>query len=254
MMDQPKGIRCLMNRTLPHRATLTHPMSIAAVALTLSLGAGACGDDDASPDDVPSAASTTAKSTATSTATSITTSTDPAGSNGNTVIWPSPGAGETYEDPVAAASAFATAFVGFADPVVGVFQQGDSRSGEVEIRPTADGPVTTVLVRQVGAASSWSVIGAATASIQLTEPAALAELSSPVRLAGTSTAFEGTVQVQVRDQSSVEPLAEGFVTGGSMGVLGPFESTLEFLPPTTAAGSIVLFTVSMDDGRCGRHR
>jgi nucleoid-associated protein YgaU len=71
----------------------------------------------------------------------------------------------------AAATGFATELVGFTDPVVGEFQQGDARSGEVEVRAAADGPVTTVLVRQVGSDDTWSVLGAATAQIVPTTPA-----------------------------------------------------------------------------------
>ena len=65
-----------------------------------------------------------------------------------TVVWPRPGNGRQYDNPVAAAAGMATGLVGFTDPVVGAFQQGDSRSGEVSIRPKSTGPVTTVLVRQ----------------------------------------------------------------------------------------------------------
>ena len=64
-------------------------------------------------------------------------------------VWPLADSSVTYDDPIDAATEFATELVGFTDPVVGEFQQGDSRSGEVEVRPSADGPVTTVMVRQL---------------------------------------------------------------------------------------------------------
>ena len=114
----------------------------------------------------------------------------------------------------------------------GEFQQGDSRSGEVPVRAASNGPVTTVLVRQLGDDGSWSVLGAIDRRRSVpTTPAAGATVTSPAQLAGTSTAFEGTVQVAVHGRVAGDPLGTGFVTGGSMGDMGPFESTVEFSAP-----------------------
>jgi hypothetical protein len=215
-------------------------VAIGFAVLALALVASSCGDADDEAD------STTTSRPTTTTAPSTTTAIPATGSG---VVWPPADGTVTYDDPVSAATGFATGLVGFVDPVVGEFQQGDSRSGEVEVRPRSDGPVTTVLVRQVGTDDSWSVIGAATANIQVTDPATLAEIASPVTLRGTSTAFEGTVGVKIFDRSGGAALAEGFVTGGSMGDLGPFESELAFGPATTVDGSVVFSTTSMEDGR-----
>lgn len=193
-------------------------------------------------------ATSTAASTATSTGASTTTSSS-APVSGQPGVWPTASESAPFDDPALAAKAFAVGFVGFTDPVVGPFTQGDSRSGEVEVRPKADGPVTTVFVRQLNADTTWSVIGAGTADINLTQPAAFNEVSTPLHLVGTSTAFEGTVQVSIRDRSGGAPLATGFVTGGSMGTMGPFESTLAFTRPATKDGAVILYTVSMADGR-----
>jgi len=103
-------------------------------------------------------------------------------------------------------------------------------------------------VGQVGTATSWSVLGAATANIAPTEPAARAIVTSPLQLRGTSTAPEGAVGVTVRDRSSGPPLAESYVTGGANGAPGPFEGTLDFNPPTTTDGSVTFVTESMEDG------
>jgi hypothetical protein len=117
------------------------------------------------------------------------------------------------------------------------------------VQAAANGPVTTVLVRQLGDDGTWSVLGAATGQIVPTAPAPGTAITSPVQLAGTSTAFEGTVQVAVHPRAAGDPLGTGFVTGGSMGEMGPFDSTLEFAAPTTADGAVVFTTVSMEDGR-----
>ena len=218
------------------RRTLVIGLALLAVGLV----AAGCGDADNSAD------STTTSDRPATTESPSTTAAVP---GGQAVVWPPADGSITYDDPVAAATGFATELVGFVDPVVGPFQQGDSRSGEVEVRATADGPVTTVFARQVGPDDTWSVIGAATANIQTTEPAVLAEISSPVTLKGTSTAFEANVNVRVFDRSGGKPLAESFVMGGSMGEMGPFESELAYGTPATADGSIVFSTASMKDGR-----
>jgi hypothetical protein len=140
-------------------------------------------------------------------------------------------------------------FVGFVNPVVGEFQAGDARSGEVEIRPNATGPVTTVFVRQLSGSDTWWVLGAATANIQLDLPPALAVISSPVGLIGTSTAFEANVSVEIREDGNRTPLGTGFVMGGSMGQMGPFEGAVEFSAPTAKYGAIVLYTMSMENGQ-----
>lgn len=74
--------------------------------------------------------------------------------------------------------------------MVGAFQQGDSRSGEVEVRPVADGPVTTVLLRRLSGEDSWSVLGATTDSIRVTSPEALAVITSPVTVRGAAWTVE----------------------------------------------------------------
>ena len=165
----------------------------------------------------------------------------------STAVWPFASSAIRYSDPVSAARGFATDYVGFTDAVVGEFRQGDARSGEVPVQAKATGPITTVLVRQLG--DSWWVLGASTPNIQLTSPAALATISSPVRLQGMSTAFEATVNTEVRSDGSSQPIGTGIVMGGANGEFGPFDGTLSFSPPTATAGSLVLLTRSAEDGR-----
>lgn len=197
---------------------------------------GACGGSD----------KTTPNAT-TSASAAVTTTTAPA-ADLSTAVWPTAASATRYRSPTAAARGFAVDYLHFVNPIVGAFQAGDSRSGEVPIRATAPGPVTTVLVRQLGADGTWWVLGSNTPNIVLTSPAALATIASPVRLQGTSTAFEATVQVSIRQDDAATPLVDGFVMGGSNGVMGPFDKTFSFATPTSAAGAIVLFTVSAADG------
>jgi len=172
----------------------------------------------------------------------------PAPVDTSTAVWPA-ASGPVYRSPVAAARGFAVDFVGFRSPIVGAFRQGDARSGEVDVRPKANGPVTTVLVRQLGTGERWFVLGSVTRHINLTKPAALGKVASPVRLQGTSTAFEATVSVEVRQDGTRQPIGSGFVMGGSMGEMGPFDGAVSFRRPTAPAGAVVLLTHSAEDGR-----
>ena len=165
-------------------------------------------------------------------------------------MWPTAASGVRYKTPVSVARTFALQYLHFVDPIVGQFQQGDAHSGEVPVRTTVEnksvGPTTTVIVRQID--NAWWVLGAATPNIKLTQPAALAKISSPVRLRGTSTAFEATVNVSIRQDDVAKPLVDGVLMGGSNGQMGPFDASFTFATPTSSYGAIVLYTISPANG------
>ena len=123
------------------------------------------------------------------------------------------------------------------NPVIGQFQRGDARSGEVPVQPGAAGPVTTVLVRELGSDNSWWVLGAGTGTINLTDPVWNASITSPVTLKGTAMAYEGTVQTQVRGDDNNKPLGEGYVTGGST-AMAAFSGSLVFSKATASMGRL----------------
>ena len=194
---------------------------------------------------VETTTSTTA-STSTETTTLTSTTVDP--ETYRSAVWPWLDSSVRYADPVGAARDFAVDFVGFVDPLVGEFQQGDSRSGEVEIRPVAGGPVTVIFVRQLGPDDTWWVLGAATTNITIDEPSALATIESPQNLSGTALAFEGHVNVTLWADGVAEPLVVTFVTGGG-DQPRTFEGALEWADPGTDGGALVLTTSGGDDGR-----
>jgi hypothetical protein len=164
-----------------------------------------------------------------------------------TAVWPTAGGGIRYTDPAQAAAGFAE-FVGFDEPVVGEFMQGDARSGEVEIRPMPTGPATTVFVRQLED-DHWWVLGSACGGIRLDAPEPGEAITTPVRLMGAANAFEGHVSVTIVEDDGALPIATGYVTG-TMGGLGPFDSEIGFLRmPTHEFGAILLTTSSAEDGR-----
>ena len=165
-----------------------------------------------------------------------------------TAIWPQASTPTRFATPELAAQTFALDYLGFTNPVVEPFQSGDSRSGEVNVRSSLSGARTTILVRQVTGDDTWWVIGASSANLELTSPSALQVISDPVRLTGTSTAYEGVVDVEIRQDVNLAPLVRTTVHGGSMGVKGPFDATVTYPTPTSSSGAIVLYTRSAKDG------
>lgn len=214
--------------------------AVAAVLVLLAavVGIRALDDDEAAVStDTTMSTTTTGVEPTTTTTTVVDTS---------TAVWPT--GGSTYHDPVEAARGFAVDFVGFTDPVVGEFMQGDGRSGEVEVRAKADGAATTVFVRQLDA-EHWWVLGSGTEDIVVEAPAAGDVVASPVTVTGRARAFEGTVVVRVVADGSTAVLGQGVVTGRGDGVLGPFSGSVDFAPPPSDAGAVLFLTESAEDGR-----
>lgn len=238
-------------------------LAVVAVIVVVALVVTRGGDDD----DVATGPSTTETTSTTTSTTSTTTTTAPTTTSTTAatsttvapppvltdeqvaqVVWPDPNTEIRFTDPMAAATSFAVDLVGFTDPVVGAFQQGDARSGEIEVRPLEDGPVTTVLVRQVAADDSWWVIGAVTESIEVDEPAPGQAIDDPVRLTGRARAFEGTVGVRIVADGSADPVGEGFVTGSGDGTLGPFDAEVRFDAGGARWGVVLFTTDSAENG------
>ena len=220
------------------------------VGLLAAAGCGSSSDSSSSTTTTRSTSTTVAKSTSTGPTTSgppTTTATSP-GVQPDTAVWPFAESTTRYTDPAQAAKGFAVTYLGFVDPVVGEFQQGDSRSGEVAVKASATGPTTTVLVRKLAPDDTWWVLGSHTANLTLQSPAALASIASPVTLSGQSTAFEATVNVEIRQDGALQPLVTGIVMGGSNGEMGPFSKAFPFTKPTAARGAIILKTMSAKDG------
>jgi hypothetical protein len=148
-----------------------------------------------------------------------------------------------------AARSFATLFLGFVNPVIGGFAPATTAgtSGTVAVRPSSNGPATRVSVSEA-ADHTWWVTEANTDNIRLDAPARLANITSPVRVTGTSTAFEATVRADVRDRFATV-LGQGIVMGGANGEMGPFDGTFGFSRDGATSGAVVLSTYSMEDGR-----
>jgi hypothetical protein len=94
------------------------------------------------------------------------------------------------------------------------------------------------------------VVGVTSPTIVVTTPKALDKVGSPVRVAGQALAFEGTVNVQVREDGMLagQSLGRGVVTGGG-DVLRPFGGDVTFRSPAKPAGAIVFTQISPADGQ-----
>ena len=190
----------------------------------------------------------TGQTSTTATPTTADTSQPPLPDPTREAIWPWVDSDTRYADPVEAASGFAVDVLGFTDPIVGEFLAGDSRSGEVEVRASDPGPVTTIVVRQLTDDDSWWILAALSENITVDEPEAGTEVTSPLVVAGTAAAFEGTVDVELRVDGTDDPVVTGFVTGSGSPEPGPFSETFEFTGPGGAGGALLLWSRSPRDG------
>jgi Immunoglobulin-like domain of bacterial spore germination len=231
--------------------TIVTRRTAGSVLLAFATVVAACGSSTKStrPNATTSVSSATTPSSVATSTTSTTATTPPAVAL-SIAVWPTVASGVRYHTPVSVARAFSIEYLHFVNPIVGQFEQGDARSGEVPIHTTVEarsfGPTTTVIVRQIDGA--WWVLGAATPNIRLTQPAALATISSPVQLRGASTAFEATVNLSIREDDVAEPIVESILMGGSNGQMGPFNASFTFAAPTSSYGAIVLYTISPANG------
>ena len=162
------------------------------------------------------------------------------------------GKDQAYRDPVATARAFAATYVGMTDPAVFGFRSTATGAGEVPVgfrvgeggAPVANPqPTTVVQVRQLGPqgpSGPWTVTGATAATIEVDGPGPSAPITSPVAVSGRAQAFEGTVNVEVREDGMTagQSLGTGVVTGRG-DALGPFQGRITFRSPTKPAGAVV---------------
>lgn len=219
----------------------------AAAVAAVVVGALAIANDD---DEISTVASTTTTGDDGSTTTpddgTATTSRAPTVDR-SVPVFPDPATSRRFDDPKAVTLSFARDLLGFSDPIVGEYQAGDSRSGEVELRAFAQSAPTIVIVRQLED-DTWFVLGATVESIRLDSPEAAATISSPEPLRGAAHAFEGHVGVKLYADGIAEPIAETYVTGRG-DEMGDFSGELTFeVPNGVRDGVLVLSEGGGEDG------
>ena len=232
--------------------------SIAAMVLVAVLLAG-CGDDatdesatstttSTSTSDGSSTPSTTASTTASSeptsestTSTSGSTSTTGATTLEQPAIWPA--ADVVFDSPEAAASDFVSKVFGV-PPNLGSFQQGDSRSGEIEVLSPAEAGGTAIrsvlLLRQLGPDDGWFVL-AAVGDNTITSPASASEVAAgPVDVSGEGRGFEGLLVIEAFTAGSTTLLDQQQAQGGSAEATEPYSVTLDLSGASTGDTVLIL--------------
>ncbi|NNF55376.1 MAG: hypothetical protein HKN03_13165 [Acidimicrobiales bacterium] len=181
--------------------------------------------------------STTTESTTSTTVESTTTTTMPATTTTLDVvpleqpaIWPAPD--EVFTSPEAAAEDFVSSVLGV-PPALGEFQQGDSRSGEIEVFSLPEpGGVAVVrgvlLMRQLGPDDGWFVLGAVNEFNTITSPESMAQVAAgPITVAGSARGFEGAIVVEAFVAGSPVLLDQQFTQAGSQAEPAPYSVMLD---------------------------
>ena len=194
---------------MPARRTLI------ASLVSLALLAG-CGDDD-------DGATDTTTTTEAATSTTAVRLEQPA-------VWPA--ADVVFETPEEAASDFVSQVLGV-PPTLGGFQQGDNRSGEIELLSPGEGGGARVvrsvlLLRQLGPDDGWFVLAAIGDPTSISAPEAGDDVpAGPTTVRGQGRGFEGSLVVSALRAGEPEPLDDAVTQGGAMADPLPFEVTLD---------------------------
>jgi hypothetical protein len=188
---------------------------------------------------------TTAAEVETTTAEVTTTAVSPAGLE-QPAIWPA--AGVVFETPEAAAEDFVVQVLGV-PPTLGEFQQGDSRSGEMEVFSPGEGDAGRavvrglLLLRQLGPDDGWFVLAAVNHNASIAVPGSGEQVvSGPVTVEGVARGFEANVVVTAFVAGAAgQELDQQITTGAAFETPAPFTVTVDL--SRAAPGEIVVLLV-----------
>jgi hypothetical protein len=169
-------------------------------------------------------------------------------------IWPAPDV--VFATPEEAAADFVSAvLISEGDPLLGEFQQGDSRSGEIavlfageagDLVPPLEAGVLSL--RQISPTDGWYVIAAISDGVVIDTPSALEEVpAGTVAVSGEGRDFEGTLAVSAfppGDDAATLDLEIG--AGGALADLEPYSVELDL--SGAAGGDVVVILVRGDTG------
>lgn len=240
--------------------------SIISAMAALAILAGACGGGDDNAGDTttsttdadqttvtsdgstttqPSTTETSTTGSTSSTSSEPTTSTSGAKTTDQPAIWPA--VGVVFDSPDAAAADFVSEVLGV-PPNLGEFQQGDARSGEIEVFSPGEGGGTSVsrsvlLLRQLGPDDGWFVLAAVNENASITTPASGAEVASgDLEVSGEARGFEAAVVVEAFVAGDADSrIAQQITQGGSAATPEPYSVTLDL--SGTSAGTTVIVLV-----------
>jgi hypothetical protein len=240
------------------------PGRLLAVMGAMALLLAACGGDDDEGATTTTGGDTTATTAADDTTTSSgdgttttaaddtttasdddTTTTSAGAGLEQPAIWPA--ADVVFTTPEAAAEDFVSSALGV-PPELGEFQQGDSRSGEIEVFSPGEGDQATpvarglLLLRQLGPESGWFVIAAVNDNASISSPASGAEVAAgSVAVEGAARGFEANVVVRAFVAGDGTPLDEVITQGGAFETPEPFSVSVDL--SGASAGDTVMLLV-----------
>ena len=169
-------------------------------------------------------------------------------------IWPA--ADVVFATPEEAAADFVSAvLISEGDPMLGEFQQGDARSGEIAVLFAGEAgdlapPLEKglLLLRQIGPTDGWYVIAATSDGVVIDNPSALEEVpAGTITVSGEGRGFEGTLVVSAfrpGDDAAGFDLQIG--AGGAFEDLQPYSVELDL--SGAADGDVVVILVRGDTG------
>jgi hypothetical protein len=229
-----------------------HPFRLVTLLLMfmipLMLGCGSQDPPVSTPDTTADETTTSqpADTTSSTGGPSTTTPSDPL--DVPMAIWVS--SGPEADTPESAAEAAVRELLGVT-PVLGEFQAGDSRSGEILVfSPGENGPMqrSLLLLRQMGPDEKWSVIAAINPDIGIdAPPAGSLQNAGMLTVSGMARGFEGTIIVSAhRVGADREVLDMRIAAGGALWDPEPFSVELNL--NGTATGEVIAIVVRGDTG------
>jgi hypothetical protein len=196
--------------------------ALVAIALLALVG---CGDDDD-----PDPTTTTSSTSSTTVVDTTTSTTKPAGLE-QPAIWPA--ADVVFASPEEAAEDFVQQVLGV-PPALGEFEEGDARSGELDVLSPGEGEVPStvvrsrLLLRRLGPDDGWFVLAAVNDNASITTPDAGSDVpAGPLDVTGRARGFEANVVVDAFVAGQTDDLDREVTTGGALEAPEPFSVTLD---------------------------
>ncbi len=189
-------------------------------------------------------ATTTTEPAATTTQPASTTTSEPAVPQ-QQAIWPA--ADVVFATPEAAAADFVAKVFGDG-PVLGEFQAGDSRSGEIEVFASVDGaPIgqarSMLLLRRLGPSAGWFILAAENEFATITVPDSMSSVpAGPLTVEGVGRGFEATIVVSAFVAGRADTEFDREVTmAGNFGEALPYSVSLDLT--AASPGDVVALLV-----------
>lgn len=242
--DTARRAQC--RRARSRRARSRRTGAVAVLLLGGVVGA-ACGSEQSSGTTTTASSTSVAPSSTVATTTTLAPSTSAASTSTvappleQPAIWPA--AGGLFDEPELVAADFVVRVLGV-PPVLGPFEAGDSRSGEIEVL-SPGGSLTgrgVLFLRRLGPASGWFITGIGNDVAAVTSPVQ-GDVVSPgiLEVTGIGYGFEANVAVSAYRAGDSTPLDRVVVLAGSMEEPGEFTVTLDL--SAASPGDVVMILV-----------